>query len=309
MTPATHGVVSAPDLSTRWTVQPISGTFGAELTGASLADPDAADDIAGLLAEHLVVVVRDQHIGPGAQVDLAHRLGTPTPAHPVVPGLPGFPEVLVLDGSAGGKNARWHTDVTFVPKPHAGAILVADELPPVGGDTLWVDLATAYERLAEPLRQAVDGLQAVHRISPLAYWGEPFDSALDREDAATLAASAGEVPPVVHPVVRIHPETGRKALFVNRGFTSHIVGLSRIESDGLLALLYAHIEQPEFTLRHRWQIGDVLIWDNQVTSHYAVDDYGSGGRRVRRVTLAGEAPVGPDGFTSHVTEDPRVAIR
>lgn len=295
--------------TTRWTVKRVSGTFGAELSGASLADPEAAAEIPALLAEHLVVVARGQNLGPGDQVALANRLGTPTPAHPVVPSLPGFPEVLVLDGSAGGKNARWHTDVTFIPRPHAGAVLVADELPEVGGDTLWADLATAYEQLSEPLRRAVDGLQAVHRITPLAYWGEPFDTALGREDADQLLAAAADVRPVVHPLVRVHPQTGRRALFVNRGFTSHIVGLSRIESDGLLALLYAHIERPEITLRHRWQTGDVLIWDNQVTSHYAVDDYGTSGRRVRRVTLAGDLPVGPDGFTSHIAEDPLVAIR
>ena len=295
--------------TTRWDVERISGSFGAQLSGASLSESTAAAEIARLVAEHLVVVVRDQPLGPGDQVALAHLLGKPTPAHPVAPGLPGFPEILLLDGSAGGKNARWHTDVTFIPRPHAGAVLVADELPEVGGDTLWADLATAYESLAAPLRRAVDGLQAVHRITPLAYWGEPFDSALSRDDAAALAKSAESVPAVVHPVVRVHPQTGRRALFVNRGFTSHIVGLSRIESEGLLSLLYAHIEQPEFALRHRWRSGDVVIWDNRATSHYAVDDYGSSGRRVRRVTLAGELPVGPDGFVSHTTDDPSIAIR
>jgi len=308
ITPPTTPVDADPTTQ-HWTVRPITGTFGAELTGASLGDPAAAEQIADLLAEHLVLVVRDQNVGPGDQVALAHRLGTPTPAHPVVPGLPGFPEVLVLDGSAGGKNARWHTDVTFVPQPHAGAVLVADELPDHGGDTLFADLATAYERLAPALRDAVDQLQAVHRITPLAYWGEPFDTALSRDDASSLLASADEVQAVVHPVVRVHPVTGRKALFVNRGFTSHIVGLSRIESDGLLNLLYAHVEQPELTLRHRWQAGDVLIWDNRVTSHYAVDDYGTSERRVRQVTLRGELPVGPDGFVSHTTDDPLIATR
>jgi alpha-ketoglutarate-dependent taurine dioxygenase len=294
---------------TSWNARPITGTFGAELTGASLADPAAAEQIAGLLAEHLVLVVRAQNLGPGDQVALAHRLGTPTPAHPVVPGLPGFPEVLVLDGSAGGKNARWHTDVTFVPRPHAGAILVADELPDHGGDTLFADLVTAYDRLAPALRDAIDQLHAVHRITPLAYWGEPFDTALSRDDAAHLLSSAVDVPAVVHPVVRVDPVTGRKALFVNRGFTSHIVGLSRIESEAMLNLLYLHVEQPEFTLRHRWQVGDVVIWDNRVTSHYAVDDYGTAGRRMRRVTLQGETPVGPDGFVSHTTDDPLLVVR
>lgn len=294
---------------TRWRVRRLTGSFGAELSGGSLTDPVAAGEVADLLHEHLVLVVRGQGLEPADQVTLARRLGEPTPAHPVVPGMPGFPEILVLDGAAGGKNARWHTDVTFIPHPHAAAVLVADAVPPHGGDTLWADLQTAHDRLAEPLREAVARLTAVHRISPLAYWGEPIDTALTRQDAADLFERAQSVPAVVHPVVRVHPVTGRRALFVNRGFTSHVVGLSRIESDGLLALLYAHIEQPELTLRHTWQLGDVVIWDNTATSHYAVDDYGDSRRRVRRVTVRGELPIAPDGSASHVLDDPLLAVR
>lgn len=296
-------------LTNLWQVAPITGAFGAEIAGASLADPAAAVMIPDLLMRHLVLAVRGQDLRPADQVALARALGDPTPAHPVVPGMPGFPEILVLNGAAGGKNAVWHTDVTFVAAPHAGSVLVADELPARGGDTLFADLATAYERLAPALRDALGRLRAVHRIAPLAYWGEPFDTALNRSDAADLYERARDVPAVVHPVVRVHPRTGRRSLFVNRGFTSHIVGLSRIESDGLLALLYAHIEQPEFTLRHRWHAGDVLIWDNRTTSHYAVDDYGVAPRSMRRVTLRGELPVGPDGFRSHTTDDPVIAVR
>ena len=114
---------------------------------------------------------------------------------------------------------------------------------------------------------------------------------------------------MVHPVVRVHPSTGQPALFVNPGFTSHIVGMSRIESDSLLALLHAHASQPAFTLRHRWREGDVVIWDNRATMHYAIDDYGDVDRRMRRVTIRGSAPAGPDGFTSAVTDDPMVAVR
>ena len=141
----------------------------------------------------------------------------------------------------------------------------------------------------------VGQLEAVHRISPLAYWGEPFDSALNRADAQKLFDDSLDVPPVIHPVVRVHPTTGRPNLFVNPGFTSHIVGMSRIESDGLLHLLYEHMTQPEFVLRHRWRNGDVVIWDNRATMHYAVDDYGTTERRVRRVTIRGPRPVGPTG--------------
>ncbi|WP_199742750.1 TauD/TfdA dioxygenase family protein [Nocardia stercoris] len=292
-----------------WSVTRLTGTFGAELTGLDLADSAAAAQIPALLAAYRVLAVRDQDLAPGAQVALARVLGEPTPAHPVLPGLPGHPEILVLDGESGGRNARWHTDVTFIARPHAAAILVADIVPEFGGDTLFADLHSAYDALSAPLRAAVDQLRAVHRIAPLAYWGEPFDTGLSRADAADLRAAADRVAPVIHPVVRVDPRTGRRGLFVNRGFTSHLVGLSRIESDGLLDLLYRHIEQPELTLRHRWRSGDVLIWDNRATSHYAVDDYGHTARRVRRVTIAGEIPVGPDGFASQVSEDPLVTVR
>lgn len=293
----------------RWTVTPITGTFGATLTGASLTAPDAVAEIGALLTEHLVLVVRDQSLSPADQVALARRLGQPTPAHPVVPGMPGYPEILQLDGAQGGRNARWHTDVTFVPRPPAASILVGDVVPTHGGDTLWADMRGAYASLAPSLQALVDETLAVHRISPLAYWGEPFDTALGREDAAQLLADAAKVPAVVHPVVRVHPVTGRKSLFVNPGFTSHLVGHSRIESEHLLALLFAHSTQPEHLLRHRWQPGDVLMWDNRATMHYATDDYGTTERRMRRVTLAGDEPVGPTGFTSHATDDPFLTVR
>ena len=256
-----------------------------------------------------MVVLRGQRVTHAEQVALARALGEPTPAHPVVPGHPDYPEILELDGEQGGRNARWHTDVTFTASPPAASVLVGDDVPATGGDTLWADLRSAYERLAAPLRRLVDGLEAVHRISPLAYWGEPFDTALGRDDALQLLEQAAQVPPVVHPVVRVHPTTGRRALFVNPGFTSHVVGLSRIESDALLRLLYEHATQPELVLRHRWRAGDVVIWDNRATMHYAADDYGTARRRMRRVTVAGGPATGPTGRQSRIADDPLVAIR
>ena len=290
-------------------VTPITGTFGAEITGARLATDFAEGEVLDLLERHLVLVFRDQFLSHAEQVELARSLGEPTPAHPVVPGHPDHPEILELDAQKGGKNARWHTDVTFVPTPPTASVLVADHLPAYGGDTQWIDLRSAYESLSPAIREAVSGLRAVHRISPLAYWGEPFDSALGRADAWKLFEDAQRVPPVLHPVVRVHPSTGRPALFVNPGFTTHIAGLSRIESDNLLRLLYEHMTQPELTLRHRWRAGDVVMWDNRATAHYAIDDYGSTERRMRRVTIKGHRPVGPDGFESHVVDDPMVAVR
>ncbi len=292
-----------------WGVKRLSGSLGASVSGVDLDRVEDGASLRRLLYEHLVLVFPGQALSKVGQVHLAGLLGTPTPAHPVVPGDPAHPEILVLDGARGGRNARWHTDITFVLRPAAASVLVADALPAWGGDTLWADARSAYERLAEPLRRALDELRAVHRITPLAYWGEPADSALARSDAQALLDQAATVPPVVHPVVRVHPVTGDRSLFVNPGFTSHVVGLSRIESDNLLRLCYEHLSQPELTYRHRWQPGDVVIWDNQATLHYATDDYGGGDRRMRRVTVAGSIPVGPNGTPSEIVADPFVAIR
>jgi alpha-ketoglutarate-dependent taurine dioxygenase len=293
----------------QWVVTPLTGTFGAELTGGRLADGVDGEWLHQLLTTHLVLVLRGQHPTHAQQVELARALGEPTPAHPVVPGHPDHPEILVVDGAFGGRNARWHTDVTFMPTPPAASVLVSDAVPAYGGDTMWADTRSAYERLAPALQGAVEQLEAVHRISPLAYWGEPFDTALTRADVQQLFDDAAKVPPVIHPVVRVHPVTGSKNLFVNSGFTTHIVGMSRIESDGLLRLLYEHMTQPEFVMRHHWQVGDVVIWDNRSTMHYAVDDYGVVERRMRRVTIRGGKPVGPTGVESRIADDPLVAVR
>jgi taurine dioxygenase len=293
----------------RWTVRPLTGTFGVELSGGQIRDATDLAWFAPLLVERGVVVVRDQHLTHAEQARFARAFGEPTPAHPVVPGHPDFPEILELDGAKGGRNARWHTDVTFVVAPPSASVLVADALPEVGGDTMWADLRAAHDRLAPPMQQMLAGLEAVHRISPLAYWGEPFDTALSRDDADELLAQSRTVPPVTHPVVRVHPVSGRRAVFVNPGFTSHIVGLSRIESDGLLALLFAHMTQPEVTVRHRWLPGDVVVWDNRSTMHYAIDDYGTAERRMRRITLRGDVAEGPTGVRSRVVDDPLTAVR
>jgi taurine dioxygenase len=296
--------------SLRWKVTPITGVFGAELTEGRVLD-EAYDSawLAKLLADHRLLVLREQHLTHEEQVALARSIGEPTKAHPVVPGHPDHPEILVLDAAQGGRNAMWHTDVTFMPEPPAASILVADAVPAAGGDTMWADTRSAYEGLAPPLRDLCDGLEAVHRITPLAYWGEPFDSALGRDDAQHLLDDSRKVPPVIHPMVRVHPTTDRRNLFVNPGFTSHIVGMSRIESDGVLQMLYAHMTQPAYVLRHRWRAGDVVIWDNQATMHYAVDDYGTTDRRMRRVTIRGGTARGPAGNESAVAADPLVATR
>jgi len=293
----------------RWTTTPLKASFGVEFSGSRIDIERDGDWVLDQLETNLFLVFREQFLTHAEQVALARAIGEPTPAHPVVPGHPDHPEILELDGAKGGKNAQWHTDVTFSPTPPAAAVLVADELPSVGGDTLWADLRGAYEGLSPVLRGALDQMEAVHRITPLAYWGVPHDTALSREDALELLENAKKVPPVVHPVVRVHPATGRPALFVNPGFTSHLLGLSAIESEALLSLLYAHTTQPEFVVRHQWQPGDVVLWDNRATMHYACDAYGDAPRRMRRVTIRGAAPLGLDGRKSRVLDDPFLSIR
>jgi alpha-ketoglutarate-dependent taurine dioxygenase len=293
----------------RWTTTPLKASFGVEFSGSRIDIESDGDWVLDQLETNLFLVFREQFLTHAEQVALARAIGEPTPAHPVVPGHPDHPEILELDGAKGGKNAQWHTDVTFSPTPPAASVLVADELPSVGGDTLWADLRGAYEGLSPVLRGALDQMEAVHRITPLAYWGVPHDTALSREDALELLENAKKVPPVVHPVVRVHPATGRPALFVNPGFTSHLLGLSAIESEALLSLLYAHTTQPEFIVRHQWQPGDVVLWDNRATMHYACDDYGDAPRRMRRVTIRGAAPFGLDGRKSRVLDDPFLSIR
>lgn len=290
-------------------IRPLTRSFGTDVSQVDLRSFDDGPALLALLDERLVLVFRDQHLTHAEQSRIARLMGEVTPAHPVVPGHPDFPEILELNAQQGGKNARWHTDVTFVASPPAASVLVAEVVPEFGGDTLWADARAAFSALSPALQDALSRLEAVHRISPLAHWGEPFDTALSREDAQTLFDDALKVPPVVHPVVRIHPTTAKPALFVNLSFTTHIVGVSRIESDGLLRLLFEHMVQPDFTLRHHWQPGDVVMWDNRATLHYATDDYGLAERRMRRITLRGTPALGPSFQESRVTNDPLLGAR
>jgi taurine dioxygenase len=265
--------------------------IGAEIRGLDLSRALDADTVARVrqaLCHHLVLFFPGQQLSPDQHAAFARQFGELTEAHPIMPALDEEnPEVLPID-SRYNKSAFWHSDVTFMSRPPMGSILYAMLMPEVGGDTLWVNLQAAYDALAEPLRDLCDRLIAVH-------WDPSF--------AAEIEAAGGcvwdgkridRLRPVVHPVVRTHPETRRKGLFVNENFTKWLLGMSRIESESLLQMLYRHCTQvPEFGCRHRWQQGDVAFWDNRATLHYATDDYGDALRVVHRVTLRGDRPYGP----------------
>lgn len=270
-------------------VTPLTTVLGARVDGVDLAaglDDAAVGRIRAALLDHKVLFFRTQALDPATQARVASRFGVLTPAHPVEPSVEGHPEILSLDSDDGARADVWHTDLTFQERPPLGAMLHAVVVPDVGGDTMWVDMAAAYDALSPVLRAFVDGLTATH--SPTKAGG--YFAARDTDgDKAAETASA---PPARHPVVRVHPETGRRSLFVNPLFTDKIDGMRRAESDALLALLYDVAIRPEHQLRWRWEAGDVAFWDNRCTMHYALLDYGREHRRMERVALEGDRPAG-----------------
>jgi taurine dioxygenase len=252
-----------------------------------LSEP-CIDQLKSLLVEHLLLLFREQPLTPQEQVRFARRFGE-LHIHPIYPLLPELPEILVLDTHADflPDNDNWHTDVTFTATPPMAGILAAKQLPSVGGDTLWSSGFAAYEALSRPMRDLLHGMTAEHSVVksfPAARWGS------DPASRERYERAVSKHPPVTHPVVRTHPVSGRKALFVNSGFTTRINELTASESEALLAFLYAHAARPEFTLRWHWRVDDVAFWDNRVTQHYAVADYLPERRLMHRATVIGDRP-------------------
>jgi taurine dioxygenase len=275
----------------RPTVTPLSVALGAMISGIDISQPLAPEDrdtIEQALLEYQVLFFRDQPIEPAQQARFAAYFGD-LHIHPIYPNVPEQPEVLVLDTAVTDvrDNAVWHTDVTFLPTPAMGAVLSAKLLPAFGGDTLWASGIAAYEALSAPLKSLLEGLTATHdftRSFPLERFGNTAEDRLRWEEARR------KNPPLSHPVIRTHPVSGRRALFVNEGFTTRINELSETESEAILKLLFAHATRPEFTVRWRWQANDVAFWDNRVTQHFAVDDYRPNRRVMHRATVLGDAP-------------------
>ncbi|WP_433885627.1 taurine dioxygenase [Pseudomonas vranovensis] len=273
------------------TITPLSPALGAQISGIDLSreiNKEQRDAIEQALLKHQVLFFRDQPINPQQQADFAARFGD-LHIHPIYPNVPETPQVLVLDTAVTDvrDNAIWHTDVTFLPTPALGAVLSAKQLPAYGGDTLWASGIAAYEALSTPLQQLLAGLTATHDFTksfPLERFGTT------PEDLARWEMARRNNPPLSHPVIRTHPVSKRKALFVNEGFTTRINELSEAESEAILKLLFAHATRPEFTIRWRWEENDVAFWDNRVTQHYAVDDYRPARRVMHRATILGDAP-------------------
>jgi taurine dioxygenase len=263
-------------------IAPLTGYTGAEIRGVDTREPldeQTAALLRNALYRHHVVFFEPQELDDSQQLAFAANFGEVV--EPVNPGQPTqLREIFRLNS----KVDKWHADTTWQERPTGAQVFRVVALPDVGGDTVFASTEVAYDRLSEPLRQVCDGLYAVHDDHQI--WRS---YATDDDDQARIRAQRE---PREHPVVRVHPFTGRRSLFVNPMYTSHIVGLSSGESASLLALLYEHILQPEHIVRYRWQVGSIGIWDNRSTWHYAVNDYGEEYREIRRISLAGEVPVG-----------------
>ncbi len=250
----------------------LSGNLGAEIRGLSLADPSPAqiDEIKALLLEHFVLFFPEQHLKPDRHIAFGRHFGT-LDAHPHLtnPFTQEYPEIFELAASHGGLADEWHSDISFAEHPSVMSILNMIQAPSVGGDTMWANAAAAYEALSTPMRDFCDGLTALHDAAPHG-----------RKDMTWI-----------HPVVRVHPVTGRKSLFVNEHFTRRIVELSHEESENLLTYLKDWIHTPRFTVRYRWTTGTIAMWDNRCTQHYVLSDFNEQ-RIIQRVTILGDTPEG-----------------
>jgi alpha-ketoglutarate-dependent sulfate ester dioxygenase len=298
----------------RIAVEPVTPVIGAEISGVDLGQPldtETAAEIRRAIQAWRVVFFRDQDLSNDQLKALGRAFGPLTPAHPIAEGLEDHPEIwersvedyrkrrIANDTAPPSRQPPrdykgWHIDITFVANPNRYSILYGVDIPAYGGDTLFANLIEAYDGLSPQIRTLVDGLQAVHRTSS-------YDSTQGR------ARRDGRSPgPFVslHPLVRVHPETGEKLLFLNPGTTSHIVGLKERESQALIDLLYGELTRPEYQVRFHWRPKSLVIWDNQAVAHAGPIDYAHFDlpRTVRRITVAGELPKGPDGFVSRPLE-------
>lgn len=266
-------------------VDPMTPTIGAEISGFQMSgdlSDEQIEEIRRALLEWKVVFMRDQDVLVADHVAFGKRFGE-LETHPFTPNREDYPEVVVIhhdERSKRGQN-NWHSDVTWRQAPSLGSILRARIVPPVGGDTLFADMVAAYQGLPDDVREKIDGATAVHSFA------HNFGRKMEEKQRAAFLE---QYPPPRHPVVRTHPETGRKSLYVSKPFTTHVEGMEPEESDALLEKLYRQADVPEYQCRFRWQENSVAFWDNRSVQHYAAFDYTPHTRRVERVTVAGDRP-------------------
>ncbi|MCD0452054.1 TauD/TfdA family dioxygenase [Actinocorallia sp. API 0066] len=277
----------------------VGGRIGAEVVGLDVRELDEAlfTEVNAALLEHKALVFRGQHLDDAGQVAFASRFGPLTGAHPTVPSVEGQPQILEVNGDEGIRANNWHTDVTFVRTPPKASTLRGIIVPPYGGNTLIANSVTAYNDLPAPLREFADKAWAVH-TNDYDYVQPQFETEARQEHRKVFTSTRYRT---AHPVVRVHPETGERGLFIG-GFAQTIVGLSTRESRAILDLLQHYVTRPENIFRVQWEPGDLVLFDNRATQHYAPDDYGDLPRHLRRVTIAGDVPVSITGEESRILE-------
>lgn len=279
-------------------VRRVGGRIGAEIVGVDLSgalEDSVLAEIRAALLQHKALFFRSQNLDAAGQKRFLSTFGPLTGAHPTVPAADGEPNVLEVNGEQGVRSNQWHTDVTFVVSPPAITSLRALVVPPHGGNTLIANSATAYTDLPEPLRALADSLWAIH-TNDYDYIQPQFHTDQAAEYRKVFVSRTWET---AHPVVRVHPETGERGLFIG-SFTQRLVGLSGTESRDILRLLQAYVTRPENVVRWQWSPGDLVLFDNRITQHYAPDDYSDLPRTLHRVTVAGDVPVSVDGRRSYI---------
>ena len=282
-------------------VERINDTFVGEVDGVNLSD-DHSDgeigDIRSALMEHGILIFHGQDMSNQQHVRFSQKFG-PSEIHTVKQYLlEGFPEIIALAnrGDKGTKpiangGAYWHSDITYKVRPPMGSILYALEIPPEGGDTLYCDMAGAYDALSDEMKERIDGLKAVHSYLPRFMESRKMDEGFQKDGFVLSEEQKAELAEVVHPIARTHPENGRKALFINEGFTVRVEDMDEDDGKALLCELNAHATQDRFIYAHKWSAGDVVFWDNRVTMHKATEYDSQYARRMHRTTVQGDIPV------------------
>tara|TARA_B110000008_G_scaffold78150_1_gene79702 strand:- start:97 stop:921 length:825 start_codon:yes stop_codon:yes gene_type:complete len=272
-----------------FTVQPLACALGAELSGVDLTlelSPKIFKELRRLLVEYEVVFFRDQDISPAQHRSLAASFG-PLQTHPAYNTVEGFPEITILESTAENpsKIEAWHSDMTFREHPPLGTVLRSKIIPAQGGDTLWASMTAAYDGLSTPMQKFLADLTAEHDFS----YGFK-ESLAEPGGRDRLAQAVADNPPVIHPVIRTHPESGKKVIFVNSLFTTRILELNNRESEDVLKLLFEHVVTAEYSCRFRWAPNSIAIWDNRSTQHKPINDYFPAHRMLQRITIDGDLP-------------------
>ena len=286
-------------------VVPLTGAMGAEVRGVDLSEAlsnQVKSEIHQAFLEHLVLFFPGQALDAKRMVTVSTHFGEPT-FYPFIEGVPEEPRVIPLIKEAHERKnfgEGWHSDTTYTPRPPKATVLYSVDVPDVGGDTLFANMYLAYETLSPGMQRLLDDLSAVH-AADVSYDRARMDACNARPDGMKFTRQEPAALAAVHPVVRTHPESGRRALYVNCAFTRCFDGMSEAESRPLLDYLYRHLARPEFSCRFRWRPGSLAIWDNRCTLHLAINDYDGQRRLLHRTTVAGERPRGVDSPAAGVT--------